>query len=95
MKNPHRVEPTRYRKKRESTGTIDCDPKYGPLFGSHGFCDICIGDRCKSTNSCWIDTNDSSGYEYHPQYKASLFVKTAEPDYTNFLSVSDYEVFTF
>ena len=53
LKSPHGVEPTRYRKKMENTGTINYDPKYGPQFGNNTP-DICISDNCTKKNSFWI-----------------------------------------
>ena len=91
LKNPHGVEPTRYMKREGSRCAIRCNPRYGPIFGS----DIYIRDNCNREDSCIINNNGTSGYEYHPLYKKSLFVYTARPDEINNFSVLDYEVFTY
>ncbi len=94
MKNRHRIEPTRFLKKKDRNRAICCYPSYGPTF-SYGP-DIGIGDNCNrdyggSTNF----GNSSSSYEYDSSYRKSLFVNTAGPDKTNYFKVSDYEVFTY
>ena len=89
MKNPHGVEPTRFMKRKESECAIRCDTYYGPIFGN----DIHIGDHCNKEDSCWIDNDRTNEYECHPEYKFSLFVKTAGPDKKINFSVLDYEVF--
>ena len=90
MKNPHGVEPTRFKKRKESEYAIYCDSRYGPIFGES---DIYIDDCCNKENSCLIHNDDTYGYECDPDYKCSLFVNTAGPDDTNYFSVLDYEVF--
>ena len=50
MKNPYGVEPTRFLKRNESDCAIECDPRYGPIFG-YGR-DICIRDNCNK-NGGW------------------------------------------
>ncbi len=95
MKNPHGVEPTRFLKRKESDNAIYCNPGYGPLFGKR-ISDIHINNECYKENSCWITCNDKdSVYEYHPEYKSTLFVNTAGPDNINRFSVLDYEVYEF
>ena len=90
MKNPHGLEPTRFMKREESDCAIDGDIQFGPIFGES---DIVIGDLCNVENRCHIG-NDGDGYECHPEFKSSLFVKTAKPDKTKRFSVMDYEVYT-
>ena len=92
MKNAHGVEPTRYMKREESEYAIECYSDYGPVFGKS---DLHISDNCNEENSCWIDNDDTNGYECDAQYKSSLFVNTAGPDEYNYFKVSDYEVFTY
>ena len=60
MKNPHGVEPTRYMKREDSDSAINCDPRYGPIFG----CDIGIRDNCNK-NGGWTcyGNNYKSSYE--------------------------------
>ena len=89
MKNPHGVEPTRYMKREESRDALYCDSYCGPIFGD----DIYIEDKCNEEDSCSIHNDGTYGYECHPQYKSSLFVKTAGPDERNKFRVLDYEVF--
>ncbi len=84
MKNPHGVEPTRFKKRKESDCAIRCNYEYGPIYVDN---DICITDNCTEENSCSTNNNGTNGYECHPQYKSSLFVNK-----DNF-SVLDYEVF--
>ena len=93
LKNPHRVEPTRYMKKEDSTEAIRCNPDYGPLFGNNTSY-ICIADNCSKENSCWITKLSNMQYECHPKYKSSLYVKSNGSDKVNSFSVSDYEVYT-
>ena len=93
MKNAHGVEPTRFMKKKESKTAIFCNPNYGPIFGN-AYGDINIADNCTKESSCWITCPSDFQYEYHPQYKSSLYVNTTGPDYTNNFSVLDYEVYT-
>ena len=72
---------------------IRCDPYRGPIFGNINCSDICINNNCKEEESCFI-YNDGDGYECHPEFKSSLFVKTDKPDKINRFSVMDYEVYT-
>ena len=90
MKNPHGVEPTRFKKREESEYAIECKTYFGPIFGNT---DIYIDDNCTEENSCFIHNNGTNGYNCHPQYKSSLFVNKA--DKTNDFSVLDYEVYTY
>ena len=77
---------------KDSDRAIDCDPRYGPLFG-YG-CDIGIRDNCNK-NGGWTCYGDSdSSYECNNSLKQSLFVNTAGPDEQNYFSVLDYEVFS-
>ena len=94
MKNVHRVEPTRFMKRKESRYAIECYPNHGPIFGDGWDRDLFIGDHCNQENSCFIQNNGERGYECHPEYKSSLFVNTAGPDEENYFSVLDYEVYT-
>ena len=103
LKNPHGTSPSRYTRRVGYSCSITCDSSCGPLFGftydhydgSYSyFFDICINDDCNKKNSCYIDNDGSLQYECHPEYKESLFVNTAGPDYTNYFTVLDYEVFT-
>ena len=89
MKNPHGIEPTRYMKIEESDCAIECNSGRGPIFGD----DIFISNKCNEKNVCYIDNTETRGYKYHPQYKSSLFVNTAEPSEKNYFTVLDYEVF--
>ena len=85
LKNPHGVEPTRYKKREESKYAIDCDPYYGPIFGDS---DICINDNCNERDRCLIYNDGTNGYECNPEHRISLFVNE------NTFSVLDYEVFS-
>ena len=91
MKNAHGVEPTRYMKKENSNEAISCYHDYGPVLG---YDDIAIGDNCNEEGSCLIPEPSNFQYECHPEYKSSLYVNTDGPDYSNFFSVLDYEVYT-
>ena len=91
MKNPHRVEPTRYMKRKGSKYAIGCDYDDGPRFGNDDISDIYIGDYCNEEYHCSIHNNGTKGYECHPKYKSSLFVNTAGPEEKNHFSVFDYE----
>ena len=93
MKNAHGVEPTRFMKKKESKTAILCSPNWGPMFGNN-YPDILIADNCTKESSCWINGPSAFQYDCHPQYKSSLYVKTAGPDNQNYFSVLDYEVYT-
>ena len=93
MKNPHRVEPTRYMKRKESKyAAIYCNSDYGPIFGYYDR-NIYITQDCNKNNCCYVKNDGTGGYECHPEYKSSLFVNTAGPDNTNYFSVLDYEVY--
>ena len=86
MKNPHGVEPTRFMNRRGSQYVIECYPSFGS-----SFCDIKIYDNCNEDNN---SINDCfTKYEYHLQYRSSLFVNTAGPNDANMFSVLDYEVY--
>ena len=76
-------------KREESRYAIYCDSYCGPIFGD----DIYIEDKCNEEDSCSIHNDGTYGYECHPQYKSSLFVKTAGTDESNEFRVLDYEVF--
>ena len=93
MKNPHGIEPTRYRKRRGRRWAIECDPECGPVFGD-GTSDIVIANNCNNEWKCLINNDGANAYECHPEYKSSLFVNTAGPDEENKFSLLDYEVFT-
>ena len=75
--------------REESDCAIECNPRYGPLFCG----DIYIRDNCNEEESCFIYNNGSRGYDYHLQFKSSLFVNTAGPNEKNCFSVLDYEVY--
>ncbi len=92
MKNPHGVEPTRFKKRRESQYSIECSSKRGPIF-SGKYSNIDISNNCNEENRCSINNDGTKGYECHSQYKSSLFVNTAGPDKINMFSVLDYEVY--
>ena len=96
MKNPHGVEPTRYMKREESEYAIICNSEYGPCFGyeTYNGYDLFVNDHCNKKNSYYIASDDTTGYECHPEYKKSLFVNTSGSDDKNYFSVLDYEVFT-
>ena len=108
MKNPHGVEPTRFKKREESEYAIGCfslEYYRGPIFGNshiekNGFStdfirmnDLYIGDSCNEGRQCYIHNDGTYGYDCHPQYKSSLFVDTAGPDEYNYFRVLDFEVF--
>ena len=90
MKNPHGVEPTRFMKRKGERCAIECDPDCGPCFGTSI---IYIGKQCNDWTNCWIKNYLFDDYEFHPQYRSSLFVNTAEPSEKNYFTVLDYEVF--
>ena len=90
MKNPHGVEPTRFMKRKESKYAIKCDFHCGPIFGD----DIIFLNQIFKENSYFIHNNGEGAYEYHPEYKSSLFVNTAGPDVKNLFTVLDFEVYT-
>ena len=92
LKNPHGVGPTRFLKKRESMEAIRCNPICGPVFGNT-YSDIGIRDHCNEEQSCFVNTPNVMQYEYHPQYKSSLYVNTNSPNDVNYFSILDYEVF--
>ena len=92
LKNPHRVDPTRFMKKK-GRNAIYGSNQSGPLFGYGNF-DICVCDN-NNTSNCWINNNGTNGYDCHQIYKESLFVGTAKAGQTNKFIVSDYEVFTY
>ncbi len=94
LKNAYRIEPTRYLKKKESEYAIKCDSRYGPTFGSIQNEELFINNNCNEKRSCFINNDGTNAYEYHPEYKSSLFVNTAGPDEENYFSVLDYEVYT-
>ena len=79
-------------KRKGNICAIYCYSNYGPTFGNY---DINIGDHCNEKNSNSIDNNGTRGYEYHPEYKSSLFVNTNRPDKRNRFTVLDYEVFAY
>ena len=89
MKNAHGVEPTRFMKRIESNWAINCNPKYGPIFGA----DILMFTH-NNLSYYFISNDGTHGYECHPEYKSSLFVNTAGPDEKNNFSLLDYEVYT-
>ena len=80
-------------KRKDSEYAINCNPKCGLIFGNDYDSDICIGNNCNEKNGCSIRNDGNGGYEYHPEYKSSLFVNTAGPDDLNRFSVLDYEVY--
>ncbi len=84
-------------KREESEYAIYCNPDYGPCFGyeTYNGYDLFVNDHCNKKNSCYIASDDTTGYECHPEYKKSLFVNTSGSDDKNYFSVLDYEVFTF
>ena len=88
-------------KKKNSTRAIFCYPTWGPVFGNNysvtfgnNYPDISIGDYCNEEGSCYINPLNAFQYECHPEYKSSLYVNTNDPDYVNYFSVLDYEVYT-
>ena len=80
-------------KKKDRHRAIECDPRYGPIFGDLCDSDICISDNCNEEDSCSIENDGTHGYECDHKYKKSLFVKTAGTNEENKFSVFDYEVF--
>ena len=94
MKNRHRIEPSKFMKKKDSNRAIFCKLDRGPIFG-YGY-DIWIDDNCNRDKGGWTNIGYSdSSYECKNSLKKSLFVNTAGPDETNYFKVSDYEVFTY
>ena len=93
MKNSHGVEPTRFIKKNQSTAGIQCIPTSGPIFGNYLYYDIYIDDDCQKEKRCKSDNNLSSGFECHPEYQSSLFIKTKNTIIKNYFTILDYEVF--
>ena len=91
MKNAHGVEPTRYMKKEDSEAAIDCCSDAGPIFGCFN---IGIRENCNKEDSCLMNHFFNFEYEYHPEYKSSLYVNTNGPNKMNYFSVLDYEVYT-
>ena len=79
-------------KKKDSDRAIECDPGYGPIFGSGR--DIGIRDNCNKNGGWTCYGNSDSSYECNNSLKQSLFVNTAGPDYINYFTVLDYEVYT-
>ena len=79
-------------KREESNCAIDCNPRYGPIFG-YGY-DIGIRDNCNKNGGWTCYGNSASSYECNNSLKQSLFVNTAGPDKQNDFSVLDYEVFS-
>ena len=77
---------------KDSDRAIECNPGYGPIFGSD--CDICICDNCNENGGWTCYGNSDSSYECDNSLKQSLFVNTAGPGYTNYFTVLDYEVYT-
>ena len=92
MKNRHRIEPSKFMKKKNSNRAIGCTPSYGPIFGSGH--DIGIRNNCNRDKGGWTNYGYAS-YECRSPLKSSLFVNTAGPDQQNNFKVSDYEVFTY
>ncbi len=86
LKNPHRVEPTRFMKRKESDCAIRCMPRKGPLFGR----DLDI-DLQEMKINIFTQNGEAVSYECHPQYKESLFMKTNA--FNNDASLLDYEVY--
>ena len=80
-------------KRKESKYAIRINPCYGPVFGYQSTHDISIHNNCNERDSCFINNDDTNGYECHPQYRKSLFVNTAGVDEENKFRVLDYEVF--
>ena len=79
-------------KKKDRYRAIECDPRYGPIFG-YGR-DIGICDNCNKNGGWTCYGNSDSSYECTNSLKQSLFVNTAGPDKQNDFSVLDYEVFS-
>ena len=80
-------------KKNGSNSAIYCNPNCGPLFGN-GSPDICIVDNCNEENSCAINDSSLLQYDYHSDYRSSLYVNSGGPDDVNMFTVLDYEVYT-
>ncbi len=77
---------------KHKKNAICCYPNYGPIFGGT-YHDIAINNNCSNDNSCYIGDLSRLQYEYHPQYKSSLFVNTSKSDKQNRFTVLDYEVY--
>ncbi len=95
LKNFFGVEPTRYKKKKESEYAIFCCNNDGPTFGNGGSfrSAIATADKCNNENSCIINNDGTHGYECHHRYSRSLFTHTADLNKWNCFSVFDYEVY--
>ena len=87
LKNPYSVPPVRYQKQKGNKKAIVCCYINGPIFGNT---DIRIGDHCNENGNMI----GCKSYEYHPQYKKSLYVDMNGPEENNSFAVSDYEVFS-
>ena len=79
-------------KREDRHRAIECNPGYGPIFGSGR--DICICDNCNKNGGWTCYGNSYSSYECNNSLKQSLFVNTAGPNEQNDFSVLDYEVFS-
>ena len=79
-------------KREDRDRAIECNPGYGPIFGSD--CDIGICDNCNKNGGWTCYGNSDSSYECNNSRKQSLFVNTAGPDKQNDFSVLDYEVYS-
>ena len=77
-------------KKNDDMKSITYDSSFGPIFGKE---DIYISYKCNKEDSCYIYNDGTRGYECHPKYKSSLFVKTNGPGKKNEFAVLDYEVY--
>ena len=83
-------------KRQESKYAILCFPRSGPVFydGESYGASLSISDNCNNTDKSFIRNDGTGGYDYHPEYRGSLFVHTNDPDKENYFYVYDYEVFT-
>lgn len=94
LKNPHGVPPTRFKKTKSNTTSIEGNNFFGPLFGAdRARYDINICDCCNKPNGCWIMNDGEHGYECDPTYKCSLFVNTNSVNNMNYCVILEYEVY--
>ena len=89
LKNPHGTTPICYHPKRQDRLAIDCLNYCGPKFG---VCDMIIGQQ---GNRCSVYNEEKGEYQFHPQYKAALYVCTNHPNNDNKFFALDYEVFAY
>ena len=95
LKNPHKVPPTRFMKRKESEYSIYCECFNGPIFGGADFDsdELHIDNTCHEGANNYVYCPQHSVYEFHPEYKSSFFVDTGSRDEHNPYDIMDFEVF--